>query len=1277
MYQLYYRAVIGCLFLFSFLGSLAAPPSVPSKNLTYAQSDGNSFSVNLVKGNGARRIVIAHKGGPVTSIPANGNDYNHNQIFGSGDELNSGDFVVYDGDLQSFYVYGLAPNTVYHFAVFEYNGQNFSTEYLTNNFAIGANSTLGAPTVPASGITINELNGNSASISWTNGSGTRRLVLMREGGPVQVNPADLIVYNSNSKFGSGANLGNQTFVIGLTGSNEANSVQVKNLKPSTTYYVRVFELVGSNGPVYQPAGAPEAFFTTLERPTSHTKNITRDTRESNSLAIRWTDGNGSRRMVVVTENIPNQFIPADGTDPIPNADFTKAPEIARGHKVVFNSDDKSNFTLTGLSKGNTYYFTIYESSGSGAQTTYLTAGAPTLAFSTYSEPDLLPTNLEFKNATPGSVQVNLTPGNGTGRIYLVRAGAPVNAVPADYLSYNPNSTFGSGSKLGADNFVIASGQNNFVNVIGLNPGITYHYAIFEFNGNSSKVYNDHPLRGSFTQTNRPTTGPASGNISLIDVAQFRVTWTNGNGQNRLVVLRKGSPVVFVPEDGVVYPANANFSQGGDLGNDQKVMYYGPGSVVDVSGLEPGMVYFMRVYEAAGSGAGTQYLTDAFAAASGTTVGIPSVGTSAFQVKVAGTTSATLKITGGNGAGRLWIVRENVPVEYEPQDLTNVNTSPQFGHVNGQLANGHYAMHQSNASEVTLYNFLPGKTYYVAVFESNGGNRKVYNRTTVARGSFSTNTRPDMPATNLAFSLVDGSTMRVQWTNGNGQGRIVVVSPGKPVSALPQDGMVYTGNANLSLAPELSQGNKIVLAGAATFVDLTGLSHETNYFFTVFEYAGEGLQTKYLTSEVLAGQKETIGYPTIQAGNIQVSSVAANAATIGWTNGNGANRIMLMKKGAPVTAVPEQYKNYASSSIFNWAQSLPDGSKVVGKTNLTSSTVSGLESGTTYFVSVFEFNGAASPAYLQNNPAVAQFTTIGAPLESSALPLVDQQNGTSLRLRWTPGSGQRRLVVLRAGMPVTGAPVANQRYAANSFFGSGAVLPGNNPPDGHSSYVVYNGTGKEVVVTNLDPSVTYYFTIWEFNDFGSSVMYQNTAPLQGEAKSADPLPLKLGHFSGRFSGKNIRLDWATLQEVNTHSFDIEVSYEQRPFSRLATVAAAGNSQVKKEYNWSFVPLQNGPAQFRLRMTDKDGRFTYSPVISLQWATQSHLTWTIQSGNLIVQRGDSAEGSAKLHLYSSDGRHLYTQAVLNGQTVVAMNRWPKGIYHVVVQSVTGKESIRVVW
>jgi hypothetical protein len=489
--------------------------------------------------------------------------------------------------------------------------------------------------------------------------------------------------------------------------------------------------------------------------------------------------------------------------------------------------------------------------------------------------------------------------------------------------------------------------------------------------------------------------------------------------------------------------------------------------------------------------------------------------------------------------------------------------------------------------------------------------------------------------------------------------------------------VYTGNSNFALAPQLLPGNRIVYAGNGSFVDLTGLNHATNYYFSVFEYAGEGAQVQYLTSAVLTGQKETIGYPTVQTSNIQISSIGANSATIGWTTGNGTNRLMLLKKGSPVTALPEQYKNYSTSSYFNTATALADGSKAVGKTNMTSAPVAGLESGTTYFVSVFEFNGNGSPAYLHNNPAMAQFTTIGAPLEPATLPVIDQQNGTSLRLRWTPGSGQRRVVVMRAGLPVDGVPASNQRYTANSFFGSGAILPGNNPADENTNYVVYNGPGKEVVITNLDPAVTYHFAIWEFNDFGSSVMYQDIAPLRGEAHSADPLPLKLGHFTGRITGKNIRLDWYTLQEINTHAFEIEVSYAQQSFLTLASLPAAGNSQVKKEYNWSYVPLQDGPAQFRLKMIDKDGKYTYSPVILLQWENVTPLTWTIQSGQLIVQTGNLSGASAKLLLYSSDGRLLQTQPVINSQTVFSMNRWPKGMYHVVVQSFSGKESFRVVW
>lgn len=73
-------------------------------------------------GNGSRRIVVAKQGSAVDSLPVDGTTYTASPIFGSGTQLGTGNYVLYDGtaafmdDLSN-----LSFNTQYHFRVFEYN----------------------------------------------------------------------------------------------------------------------------------------------------------------------------------------------------------------------------------------------------------------------------------------------------------------------------------------------------------------------------------------------------------------------------------------------------------------------------------------------------------------------------------------------------------------------------------------------------------------------------------------------------------------------------------------------------------------------------------------------------------------------------------------------------------------------------------------------------------------------------------------------------------------------------------------------------------------------------------------------------------------------------------------------------------------------------------------------------------------------------------------------------------------------------------------------------
>ncbi|MFT3822762.1 MAG: hypothetical protein QM731_02535 [Chitinophagaceae bacterium] len=87
-----------------------------------------------------------------------------------------------------------------------------------------------------------------------------------------------------------------------------------------------------------------------------------------------------------------------------------------------------------------------------------------------------------------------------------------------------------------------------------------------------------------------------------------------------------------------------------------------------------------------------------------------------------------------------------------------------------------------------------------------------------------------------------------------------------------------------------------------------------------------------------------------------------------------------------------------------------------------------------------------------------------------------------------------------------------------------------------------------------------------------------------------LPLKLLSFKAKQSGSNVGLEWKTTDEENVRSFIIEQSKNGQSFEAIGEVTANN-----KPSTYSFTTSIDADAYFRLKMTDIDGKFTYSQVI----------------------------------------------------------------------------------
>ncbi len=111
----------------------------------------------------------------------------------------------------------------------------------------------------------------------------------------------------------------------------------------------------------------------------------------------------------------------------------------------------------------------------------------------------------------------------------------------------------------------------------------------------------------------PTIQASAPCISDTTQSSFKLKWTNGNGTNRIVLIKAASSVNTCPADGNSYTANANYGSGSQISSGNYVVAITSGSSgakdsVTITGVSIGQTYYVKIFEFNGSGGGENYLT---------------------------------------------------------------------------------------------------------------------------------------------------------------------------------------------------------------------------------------------------------------------------------------------------------------------------------------------------------------------------------------------------------------------------------------------------------------------------------------------------------------------------------------------------------------------------------------------------------------------------------------------------------------------------------------------
>jgi uncharacterized repeat protein (TIGR01451 family) len=168
----------------------------------------------------------------------------------------------------------------------------------------------------------------------------------------------------------------------------------------------------------------------------------------------------------------------------------------------------------------------------------------------------------------------------------------------------------------------------------------------------------------------------------------------------------------------------------------------------------------------------------------------------------------------------------------------------------------------------------------------------------------------------------------------------------------------------------------------------------------------------------------------------------------------------------------------------------------------------------------------------------------------------------------------------------------------------------------------------------------------------------------------PLTLLSFQASGNPADKSALLYWKTSGEFNTRSFEIQRSSDGSGFERIGLVNAYGTGDHAYDFKTT---MRSSLEYFRLKISDVDGRFTYSPVVKVR-IPDMYESFTVLNnpvkGRMGIEVYDRALVNSTATITDNLGQVVYRFLLSNGIQFVEVGKLSPGIYYLVTTKGTKK-------
>lgn len=376
------------------------PTSQPT-NLVFSNIDDDQMDVSWT-GNGSDGYLVLMKSNTtITDFPTDGIVYSTTDTIGASQ-------VVYSGSSTSFTASGLTLETLYHFAVFAFNGAGAAINYRVTLPLKGSQYTYDTePANQPTGSNINLSNVAGAtlkqSFSFTASSGgsDMYLVLRKSGGLPTGTPTDGTSYIAGDTIGDGT-----VIQVGVNTFGESTG-----LSGNTNYGYAVFAFNGGSGRENYKTGSPlTGSLTTLFAEPADNPTVSIVSRTDSVFSIELTPSGSPDGHVVTYTPFSGNLEDLTLYQPVDGNNYSINSVLGGDTKVGYIGVD-TEFDITGLSADQDYFIAAFAYNGSGSQTNFNTSDSPGTDYDTTLavEPASHPTTLSILTSTETTVSVSITP----------------------------------------------------------------------------------------------------------------------------------------------------------------------------------------------------------------------------------------------------------------------------------------------------------------------------------------------------------------------------------------------------------------------------------------------------------------------------------------------------------------------------------------------------------------------------------------------------------------------------------------------------------------------------------------------------------------------------------------------------------------------------------------------------------------------------------------------------------------------------------------------------